>query len=435
MTAAVPSVSLPGAPFGPTLKARHVAAVTAGNALEFYDFLTYAFFAAQIGRTFFPSADAAGSLLASLATFGAGFLMRPVGALTLGRLADRVGRKPAMLISFTLMGVAMLGLALTPGYRTIGIAGPILAIVFRLLQGLALGAEIGPNTAYLIEAAPPHRRGLYVSFQYMSQDGSQLVSGLVGFALASALSDAALDAWGWRIAFLLGVTIVPFGLLMRRELVETLPPRTPDPSPAATPQPMGVARIATFGIVMLAGGTTVSYVLTYLTTYATATLHMPTNVGFLATVFLGLTGLIIDPIGGWLSDRFGRKRTMLIPWIALLLMTVPAFFVLSTLRTTWALIGLSIALTAAASLATASVLVSITESIPARIRAGSLGLIYAFAISVFGGSTQFTITWLIGVTHSPLAPAWYMSGCVALALVAMIALPETSPLRAKPGRT
>src|SRR5277367_2998006 len=135
---------------GRALQVRHVAAVTAGNALEFYDFLTYAFFAAQIGRTFFPSANAAGSLLASLATFGAGFLMRPVGALTIGRLADRFGRKPAMLLSFTLMGVAMTGLALTPSYRAIGIAGPILAIVFRLLQGLALGAEIGPNTAYLI---------------------------------------------------------------------------------------------------------------------------------------------------------------------------------------------------------------------------------------------------------------------------------------------
>src|SRR5580704_18728224 len=163
MTAAAPTVSLPSGPFGQALKARHVAAVTAGNALEFYDFLTYAFFAAQIGRTFFPSADAAGSLLASLATFGAGFLMRPVGALTIGRLADRIGRKPAMLLSFMLMGVAMMGLALTPSYRAIGIAAPILAIGFRLVQGFALGGEIGPNTAYLIEAAPPHRRGLYVS--------------------------------------------------------------------------------------------------------------------------------------------------------------------------------------------------------------------------------------------------------------------------------
>jgi len=225
MTAAVEILNPATPPLGATLKARHVAAVTAGNALEFYDFLTYAFFAAQIGRTFFPSHDAAGSLLASLATFGAGFLMRPVGALTIGRMADRIGRKPAMLLSFTLMGVAMVGLALTPSYRAIGIAAPILAIGFRLVQGFALGGEIGPNTAYLIEAAPPHRRGLYVSFQYMSQDGSILVSGLVGYGLASLLSDAAMDSWGWRVAFLLGAAIVPFGLILRRQLAETLPPK------------------------------------------------------------------------------------------------------------------------------------------------------------------------------------------------------------------
>jgi MFS family permease len=158
---------------------------------------------------------------------------------------------------------------------------------------------------------------------------------------------------------------------------------------------------------------------------------MATSVGFLATIFLGLTGVIVDPIAGWLSDRFGRKRMMLTPWITLLLITVPGFFLLSTLRTTGVLIGLSIVLTIAASLTQASVLVSITESIPARVRAGAMGLIYAFAISIFGGSTQFTVAWLTGLTHNPLAPAWYMSACVAIALVAMIALPETAPGRAK----
>jgi MFS family permease len=186
-------------------------------------------------------------------------------------------------------------------------------------------------------------------------------------------------------------------------------------------------------LVMLAGGTTVSYTLDYLTTYATSTLHMATSVGFLATVFLGLTGVITDPIGGWMSDRYGRKPMRIIPWIVLLLVTVPGFFLLSSLRSTGALIGLSVVLTVASDLALPSVLVSITESIPSRIRAGSLGLIYAFAISVFGGSTQFTAAWLTGLTHNPLAPALYMSLCVAVALLAMFALPETAPGRARPG--
>ena len=432
MTSAVGALPESDLPTVATLKGRHVAAVTAGNALEFYDFLTYAFFAAQIGRTFFPSTDPATSLLASLATFGAGFLMRPVGALTIGRMADRIGRKPAMLLSFTLMGVAMIGLALTPGYRAIGVAAPILAILFRLIQGFALGGEIGPNTAYLIEAAPAHRRGLYVSFQYMSQDGAVLVSGLVGFGLSSMLSDSALDVWGWRAAFLLGAAIVPFGLLLRRELAETLPAHT---TPVAGPtMTRRLAGLAALGIVMLAGGTTVGYVMNYLTTYATATLHMATKVGFLATIFVGLTGVVTDPIGGWLSDRFGRKPTMIIPWTVLLLTALPGFFLLAHFRTTGALIGMTIALTAAADISTASVLVAVTETLPARTRAGSLGLIYAFAISIFGGSTQFTAAWLTKLTHSPLAPAWYMTVWVAIALLAMLALPETAPVKTMAGR-
>ena len=411
----------------PAMKARHVAAVTAGNGLEFYDFLTYSFFAAQIGRTFFPSSDPATSLLASLATFGAGFLMRPVGALIIGRMGDRIGRKPAMLLSFTLMGVAMIGLALTPSYRMIGVAAPVLAILFRLVQGFALGGEIGPNTAYLIEAAPPHRRGLYVSFQYMSQDGSILVSGLVGYALSSLLSDSALDSWGWRAAFLLGAAIVPFGLILRRELAETLPPHAPAPGEAHMTR--RIWWLAALGIAMLAGGTTASYVMDYLTTYATDTLHMATRTGFLATIFVGLGGVIADPIGGWLSDRYGRKPTMMIPWTILMLITLPGFFLLSHFRTGGVLVGVTIAMTVSADIATSSALVAVTESLPARIRAGSLGLVYAFAISIFGGSTQFTVAGLTKLTHSPLAPAWYMTVCVAIALMAMVALPETAPVK------
>ena len=420
----------------PAPPARHVAAVVAGNALEFYDFLTYSFFAVQIGRTFFPSHDPATSLLASLATFGAGFLMRPVGALVIGRIGDRAGRKPAMLLSFTLMGLAMTGLALTPSYKAIGIIAPVLAILFRLVQGFALGGEVGPNTAYLVEAAPPRRRGLYVSFQYMSQDLSVLVSGLVGFGLSSVLPDAALDAWGWRAAFLLGATIVPFGLMLRRELTETLHPAAASKSaPKSAPKSAhwlvtpGLALIAVLGVAMLAGGTVVNYLLDYLTTYASATLHMPTRISFLPTMAVGLFGLLFDPVGGWLSDRFGRKRVMIIPWMVLLVITMPGFWLVSHYRTAEVLVGMAIALQIAAAISTSSVLVSVTESLPAKVRCGALGLIYAFAISIFGGTTQFAVAGLTKLTHSPLAPAWYMTGAVAIALVAMTLLPETAPAK------
>ena len=180
------------------LPARHVVAVALGNAIEFYDFVTYAFFAAQIGRAFFPSDTPGTSLLASLATFGAGFLTRPLGAFVLGRLGDRIGRKPAMIASFTLIGIGVTGLPLIPSYASIGIAAPILAICFRLIQGFALGGEVGPSTAFLMEAAPPLRRGLYISLQATSADVAVMVAGVVGVGLASALDPAALNSWGWR---------------------------------------------------------------------------------------------------------------------------------------------------------------------------------------------------------------------------------------------
>ncbi len=212
----------PDLPAAPLLARRQVVAVALGNALEFYDFITYAFFAAQIGRTFFPSDRAGVSLLASLATFGAGFLTRPLGALVIGRMGDRRGRKPAMLLSFGLIGVAVIGLPLTPSYAAIGIWAPALVVGFRLLQGFALGGEVGPSTAFLMEAAPLMRRGFYISMQAMSADAAVLAAGLVGVVLAHWLSPAQLDAWGWRLALGLGAVIVPFGWLMRRTLVETL---------------------------------------------------------------------------------------------------------------------------------------------------------------------------------------------------------------------
>src|ERR1700691_5436047 len=158
----------------PYLPLRSVLAVGVGNALEFFDFLTFSFFAIPIGPCFFPQSQTSHGLLYSLATFGVGFLTRPLGGVVIGMYGDRVGRKPAMLLSLALMGASILGVALTPSYARIGIAAPILLVIFRLVQGFALGGEVGPSTAFLVEAAPPNRRGFYVSLQYMTQDGAGL---------------------------------------------------------------------------------------------------------------------------------------------------------------------------------------------------------------------------------------------------------------------
>jgi len=409
---------------------RQVAAVCVGNALEFYDFVTYAFFAAQIGRTFFPSDTRGASLLASLATFGAGFLTRPLGAWVIGRMGDRVGRKPAMLLSFALIGIATIGLPLTPSYASIGVLAPILVVGFRLLQGFALGGEVGPSTAFMMEAAPPLRRGLYISLQSMSADAAVLVAGVIGFALANAMDGASLDQWGWRVALLAGGVIVPFGLVLRRDLGETLHVRSQVPGDDVPAGGRSYRQIVALSLAMLAAATTTNYILDYMTTYAGSTLGMPANLALGATAVVGLCGVVCDPISGWMSDRFGRKPVMIAPWILLLLAIFPCFWLLSHLRTGAALYGASVMLAMASTLSSATVLVTITESLPHRVRSGSLSLIYAIAISIFGGSTQFMVNWLTELTGSTLAPAWYMVAGVAVGLTAIVLMPETAPIKA-----
>ena len=267
------------------LPLRKVVAVGVGNALEFYDFLTFSFFAIQIGHSFFPESQTSHGLLYSLATFGVGFLTRPLGGVVIGMYGDRVGRKPAMVLSFALMGASILGLALTPSYAQIGIAAPVLLVIFRLVQGFALGGEVGPTTAYLVEAAPPNRRGLYVSLQLMTQDLAVLAAGLAGFVLTTWLSPAALDAWGWRIAFLVGATIVPIGLHMRRNLPDTL--RDTD-RPVTTARGRRVpVRLIVLALMLMMAAMIYVYGLDYITTYAQDSLRMTPAAAFGATMMLG----------------------------------------------------------------------------------------------------------------------------------------------------
>jgi MFS family permease len=408
-------------------QAKHVAAVVAGNALAFYDFLSYAYFAPQIGRALFPAGNGGGAaLLGSLATFGVGFLMRPVGALVIGRIGDRIGRRPAMLLAFALMGAAMVGLALTPAFSVIGWAAPALAVLFRLIQGFAVGGELGASTAFMVEAAPPARRGFYVSLQFFGQDFAGTVASLIGFVLAARLSEAQLDAWGWRVAIGVGVLIVPFGLMLRRSLPETLGHEGPDPSDGAPPPRMAFYVAA---MLVIGCGGVISYVLNYFATYAGETLHMARTAAFASTVVVGLCGMVFDVMGGLLADRFGRRPVMIWPQVVLIATAVPAFMAIVAYRSPAVLMAAVAVMAITADLASSGALVAITEAIPKRTRSGGLGLTYAIGMCAFGGSTQFVVAGLTQLTGSPMAPAWYLTGAAVLVLFAVLTLPETAPFR------
>src|SRR6185312_103182 len=221
-----------------------------------------------IGHAFFPAHSGYLSLMLSLATFGMGFVTRPIGGIVLGSFADRVGRRPAMMLSFTMMGVAIITIALIPSYATIGIAAPILAVLARMVQGFSLGGEVGPTTAYLMESAPPDGRGLVVSWQGASQGVAATVAGLVGFLLALYMTPAALDSYGWRIAFLLGAVTLPFGLWLRRGLPETLHAvEEKDPSPETQHGLKAIrenARVIILAVMILGGGTISTYCFDYI---------------------------------------------------------------------------------------------------------------------------------------------------------------------------
>ena len=411
-----------------SIPARYVAAVVAGNALEFYDFLTYAIFAVYIGRAFFPASTPTASLLASLGTFGVGFVTRPIGSFVIGRMGDRVGRKPAMILTFSLMGVAITGLALTPPHSMIGVAAPILVIFFRMLQGFALGGEVGPTTAFLLEAAPPERRGFYTAFQAWTQHLSVLISGLVGFTLANILNERQLQEYGWRIAFLIGTVIVPFGLLVRRSLPETFHVTDRAKSDRVPLRPY--IPVAVIGVILLGSGTIGTYISNYMTTYAIATLHMPAKIAFAPTVVVGFCGVAFDLVSGVLSDRFGRKPVMLVPGVLLLASIIPAFQVISLFRTMATLLGATAVLSILLDLSVNPMVTWLTESLPASIRSGGVAMVYAFAIATFGGTTQYTVTWLIKATGNPLAPAWYWAGAASVGLAAIFAARESAPKKA-----
>lgn len=406
------------------LPLRKVLPVGIGNALQFYDFITFAFFAPQIARAFFPESQTSQGLLFTLAFFGLGFVTRPLGAIIIGYYADSAGRKPAMVASLALMGISVVGLAIAPSYAQIGIAAPILVLLFRVLQGFALGGEVGPSTAFLIEAAPPHRRSLYASIQQASQGVAILAAAVVTLVLTSVLTAESLQAWGWRVAFLLGAAIVPVGVYIRSKLPET--PEQPDSVTAFGTTPLESWRVAALSLLMLGSMTIATYTLGYMNTFALESLGLPPALAFGSVLINGLTFALAAPLAGMLCDRFGRKRVMLCAVGALLILVIPCFHILVELRSAASLYVVTGVLSLGVQIAAVAVLTAVAETLPRSVRSIGLGTMYALGIAIFGGSAQFMVNLLVETTGRSLTPGFYMTGALIVGGVAMLAF-RTAP--------
>ena len=408
------SVNDNGVPLG------RMAAIGLGNALEFYDFMISSFFAVQIGHAFFPAEFGARGLLYTLATFGVGFFMRPLGAIVIGRYGDRRGRKPAMIWSFGLMGLSILGMALTPSYARIGVAAPVLLLCSRLLQGFAVGGEVGPITAYAAEAAPRDHRARYVSILQTGQGLAVLCSGLIGYWLARLLAPDALNAYGWRLALLLGVLIVPIGLLIRSRLPETLAMAVAQ----AAHEPGGQSpwRVFFVGLVVVGAGTIAGYGLTYLATYAQDTLKLGAQLAFVTTIAQGLGYLSCAYAGGWLGDRIGHRRLLLLCFALLLVLMLPAFVLINRWPTAATLFLVTAALSIIHITAIVCMSAFLVESLAPTVRSGTFAVTYATGVALLGGTTQVVLKLLIDASGSAFAPPWYIIAALAAGMLALTQL-------------
>ena len=402
---------------------RALMAVVIGNWLEFYDFIVYSFFAVQIGKAFFPGDDVWLSLLFASLVFWAGFITRPIGAAVLGAYADRVGRKASMTLTILLMAFGTGMLALTPGYDTIGIAAPILLVIARLIQGFSCGGEVGPATTYLLEAASSKERAAYTAWQGITQQFAGIMGSGLGLILAANLSTEDLESWGWRVPFLIGILIGPVGMYIRRALPETIERHEVHDSGVAVVQNLfrHNATAVFLGILCILGPTVSTYVSAYMTSYSITTLGLSNADGQFTTLCGYIAALAGFPIGAWFSDRFGAKVSIIVPRVIFLVIVYQAYMMMTAEGATLqSIVLVNVVLNFILAVSYGGLYALLTQAFPKAVRSTGVSIAYALSVTVFGGSTQTVLTWLIATLKDPLVPAWYQIGANVLALIGVL---------------
>jgi MFS family permease len=403
-----------------------VVRVAAGNALEMYDFQIFGYYAVAIAATFFPSGSEFASLMFSLSTFGAGFLMRPLGAIILGAYIDHRGRRAGLLLTLALMGFGTLAIACLPGYALLGLAAPLLVLIGRLVQGFSAGVELGGVSVYLSEIAPAKRKGFYVSWQSASQQVAVMFAALLGIALTATLSASQMSRFGWRIALLAGCSLLPLLLFLRRSLQETAEflARPRRSTTAAIVKTLAANwRLVLLGTMLSTMTTVCFYMVTaYTPTFGSAVLHLAATGNLIVTLCVGACNFAVLPLSGALSDRVGRRPILYACTIVALLTTYPALLWLVSAPSFTRLLLVELWLSILYAGYNGAMAVYLTEIMPVEVRTSGFSLAYSLATAIFGGFTPAICTYLIHVTGNRAVPGVWLSFAAVCGLSAALAL-------------
>jgi MHS family citrate/tricarballylate:H+ symporter-like MFS transporter len=397
-----------------------VLRVTSGNFLEMFDFFLFGFYATSISRTFFPASSEFASLMLTFGTFGAGFLMRPLGAIILGAYIDRVGRRKGLIATLALMALGTVMIAFVPGYAAIGLVAPLVVLVGRLFQGFSAGVELGGVSVYLSEMATPGHKGFYVSWQSGSQQVAIVVAAAIGYGLNGWLAPSAMAAWGWRIPFFIGCLIVPLIFVIRRSLQETevFLARKHHPDTREIFRSMVENWKVVGGGMLLVVMTTVSFYLitVYTPTFGRSVLKLTSADSLVVTICIGLSNLFWLPVMGAVSDRIGR-RPVLLAFSGLTLLTAhPALSWLVGAPSFHRMLLVELWLSFLYGGYNGAMIVALTEVMPLDVRTVGFSLAYSLATALFGGFTPAVSTWLIKVTGDNGAPGFWMMFAAACGL-------------------
>ena len=410
-----------------------VVRVSSGNFLEMYDFMVFGYYAATIGKAFFPGNSAFGSLMLSLMTFGAGFLMRPLGALVLGAYTDRHGRRAGLLLTLSMMSIGIFTIAFMPGYATIGLLAPLLVVLGRLLQGFSAGMELGGVSVYLSEIATPGHKGFYVSWQSGSQQIAVMFAASVGVVLNSILPPEKMERWGWRVPLLLGCVIVPFLFRLRKSLQETDEFVARKRHPGTSEILRSLASnwpIVLIGTLMVTMTTVSFYMITaYTPTFGSSVLHLSSFDSLIVTLCVGASNLFWLPIMGALSDRIGRRPLLFGCTILMLVTAYPAMLWLVRDPSFARLLTVELWLSFIYGSYNGAMVVYLTEIMPVDVRTSGFALAYSLATAIFGGFTPALSTYLIHISGNRAIPGLLLSFAAACGLVAaLFAKPQRATL-------